>query len=161
MSNLPRASPVRSSSELAATCPWTSSAYLARRPRSWATVSASGRAGRQMTRRTCGVGADFWASVTVSKNRKRKEEKQTAARRSRFILFHSGRYLHEKTAIRVQRLPQETAMGWRGLISRPFEAQGGRKPEPQKSRATCAKNGKGWVDAQPSLFGLMGRNVRT
>ena len=55
-------------------------------------------------------GADFWASVTVSKNRKRKEEKQTAARRSRFMAFHSERYLHEKTAIRVQRLPKR--MPW-------------------------------------------------
>src|SRR6516164_2877124 len=114
MSNLPRASPVRSSSELAATCPWTSTAYLARRPWSWATVSASGRAGRQMTRRTCGVGADFWASVTVSKNRKRKEEKQTAARRSRFILFHSERYIHEKNRHPCAAAPQETAMDGEG-----------------------------------------------
>jgi hypothetical protein len=67
-----------------------------------------------MTRKTCGVGADFWALVTVSKNGKRKEEKQTPARRSRFILFHSERYLHEKNRHSCAAAPQETAMDGEG-----------------------------------------------
>jgi len=76
------------------------------------------------------------------------------------MAFHSERYLHEKTAIRVQPLPKRLPWMARADFAA-LRGQGGRKPEPQKSRATCPKNGKGWVDAQPSLFGLMGRNVRT
>ena len=65
-----------------------------------------------------------------------------------------------KTAIRVQRLPKR--LPWMARAnSAALRGSGWTEAGAKKSSATWPKNGKGWVDAQPSLFGLMGRNVRT